>query len=105
MHVKQIAKEILTDEGQISSARVINVLGAVTGTVLLVYHGMWLGTLDAEVFGIYMGYCAGVYGVGKYMDRRYKEDRDDRYNTNNDEGYQDYGNRSAKYNRYDDPDQ
>jgi len=106
MYVKKIAKEILTDEGQISSSRIINVLGAITLTVVLVYKYIYIGDdLSAEVLGIYAGYCAGVYGVGKYMDRRYKDVRDDRYNNGTDERYEERDNSYTKHSRYDNPDQ
>lgn len=71
----QILKEILTDNGSISSARVINVGGFVIGSALLSYHGFWLDKLDAEIYGLYMAYCAGTYGAGKWIERKYKDDR------------------------------
>ena len=71
----QILSEIVTDNGAISSARVINLGGFIIGSTLLMYHGLWLDKLDAEVYGLYLGYCAGVYGTGKWIERKYKDDR------------------------------
>ena len=47
-----LLKQIVSDGSDTSSARIINLLGAVTGTVLIVYHGIWLDTLTYDVFGI-----------------------------------------------------
>lgn len=76
--MKKILSEIVTDNGAISSGRVINVGGFIVGTVLLLYHGIWLNTLNYDVFGIYMAYAAGVYGTSKWLDRKYggRDDRD-----------------------------
>ena len=76
--MKKILKEIITDNGAISSARVINVGGFIVGSTLLIYHGLWLDKLDAEVYGLYMAYCAGVYTGGKWIERKYRSE-DDRY--------------------------
>ena len=83
--------KLVSDKSDTSSARVINILGAVTGTVLMVYHGIWLDTLTYDVFGVYLAYCGGAYVMGKYVGRKY--DEGDRYgNTDNDtERYQAYG--------------
>lgn len=79
--MKKILREITTDKGETSSARVINIGGFLVGTTLLMYHGIWLDTLSYDVFGVYMAYCAGVYTGGKYLDRRYGNVADtDRYN-------------------------
>lgn len=80
--MKKTLSNIVTDNGSISSARVINIGGFVVGTVLLVYHGLWLDKLDAEVFGLYMLYCGGVYGTGKLIDRKYRSE-DDRFSNEN----------------------
>lgn len=74
----QILRELVTDSGQISSGRAINIGGFITGTILLLYHGLWLNTLNYDVFGIYMAYAAGVYGTSKWLDRKYggNDDRD-----------------------------
>lgn len=100
--MKKILNEIVTDGGGTSSGRVINVLGAVVGTVLVIYHGIWLDTLNYDVFGVYLAYCAGVYGTSKYLDRKYggRDDRNtdegsDRYKAgyNNDDEYNVTGSR------------
>lgn len=65
---------MLTDKGEISSSRLINLGGFLVGSTLLLYHGLWLNTLDAEVFGFYLGYCAGVYGAGKLISRKYRSE-------------------------------
>ena len=89
--MKKILKEVVTDNGGTSSGRVINVLGAIVGTILVLYHGLWLDTLNYDVFGVYLAYCAGVYGTSKYLDRKYggRDDRDynedrDRFETSGD---------------------
>lgn len=80
-------REVVTDKGEISSARLINIVGAVTGTMLLLYHGLWLDNLSGEVLGVYLAYCSGTYGIGKYMDRRYRNvEYDDGYKASGDSG-------------------
>ena len=76
--MKKILSEVVTDNGTISSGRVINVGGFIVGSILMIYHGLWLDTLNYDVFGIYMAYAAGVYGTSKYIDRKYggRDDRD-----------------------------
>ena len=76
--MKKVLSEIVTDNGAISSGRVINIGGFIVGTILLLYHGLWLNTLNYDVFGIYMAYAAGVYGTSKWLDRKYGG-KDDRY--------------------------
>ena len=94
-------REMVTDTGETSSARVINIGGFVVGTVLLVYHGIWLDTLNYDVFGVYMAYCAGVYGTSKYLDRKYR--REDEYDTMADERFTQHSN-GGNGSRVDNPD-
>lgn len=69
----------------------------VVGTVVLLYHTIWLGNLSYDVYAVYMGYCAGVYAAGKWQEGR----NNDRYTT---ERYQDYGDSGSKHSLYDNPD-
>lgn len=104
--MNKIAKSILTDEGNISSARSINVLGAITLTIVLVYKYIYIGdVLNENVLGIYAAYCAGVYTAGKYMDRKYKDVRDDKYNNGIDERYEERDNSYTRNSTVDNPDQ
>ncbi len=73
-------QEAVTDKGETSSARAINILGAVTGTILMLYHGIWLNTLSYDVLAVYLGYCSGTYAVGKYIGRRYNDADNMEYN-------------------------
>lgn len=66
-------KEMLFSSSSSSSARAINTLGAVTGTLLISYTTFTVA-LPTEAFGIYMAYCGGVYGVGKYLDKKDTKD-------------------------------
>ena len=90
-----ILKELITDDGALSSARFINLIGAVTGTGVIVYFA-YLTTLNTEMFGAYLAYCAGVYGMGKYITRKYD---DTNYNYGN-QRFEDTGADSAKYSTY-----
>ena len=74
--MKKTLDSVLTDNGGLSSARIINVGGFIVGSALLMYHGLWLDKLDADVFMVYMGYCAGVYTGGKWLDRKYRSEDD-----------------------------
>ena len=62
-------KDMLSSENNKSSARVINFIGAVTGTLLLTYE-TYLHGLHVVVFGVYLAYCGGVYVSGKYLDKK-----------------------------------
>ena len=93
----QILSEIVTDNGAISSGRVINVGGFIVGTVLLLYHGIWLNTLNYDVFGIYMAYAAGVYGTSKWLDRKYGG-KDDRYTDEGSDRYKTGYDSNDEYN-------
>lgn len=91
-----LLKQIVSDGSDVSSARIINIMGAVTGTALITYHGIWLDTLTYDVFGVYLAYCGGVYAAGKYVSRRYNDDVD--YGEP-----EEYNNRATKYSTYDNP--
>jgi hypothetical protein len=56
-------RELLNPNSDVSSSRFINLGGWVTGTLLLAYEA-YLHGLDVGVFGVYLAYCGGVYGVG-----------------------------------------
>ena len=61
--------DILSIDNNKSSARVINFIGAITGTMLLAYQ-TYLHGLSVDVFGVYLAYCGGVYVGGKYLDNK-----------------------------------
>lgn len=69
-------KETLTSDSNKSSTRVINYLGAVNGTALMVYDTYLRHGLDSTNFAIFMGYCVGGYGVSKYLDYKKKKNAD-----------------------------
>jgi len=58
-------KDLMSNSGVVSSARVINVTGAVVGAGLIIADITQRGMLDATNFGIYLAYCGGVYTIGK----------------------------------------
>jgi hypothetical protein len=61
----EFIRDLLNSKGAISSARLINITGAVTGFLLIMFDTLKSGTLDNTAFGIYLAYCAGVYATGK----------------------------------------
>ena len=65
-------KDILSYGSNASSARVINMLGAITASCLLVWDTVANSSVRNEAFGMYLAYCAGVYGYGKKLDRESK---------------------------------
>lgn len=97
--MSKVLFDVLSDKGNVSSARLINVVGAITGTAVVIYYGMYLEALTAEIFGIYMAYCGGVYGVGKYIDRRDNGTSNNEYS----EGYK-ITNNNGTAGRIDNPD-
>ena len=64
-------QEVGTNGSSTSSARVINVLGACTASALLI----WDTIVRNESFGMYLAYCAGVYGYGKKLDKENKDEK------------------------------
>lgn len=70
---KEFLVKMMSNGANVSSARAINIVGAVASTVLVLYHGIVLKQLSAEIFGLYLAYCGGVYGVGKVLDNKQKE--------------------------------
>ena len=61
--------EMLSHGATASSARTINILGAVTASTLLIWDTVINSTIRSEAFGMYLAYCAGVYGYGKKLDK------------------------------------
>lgn len=61
-------KDILSADSNKSSARLINFIGAITGTNLIAYQ-TYLHGLQADIFGVYLAYCGGVYVGGKYLEK------------------------------------
>jgi hypothetical protein len=58
-------KDLMSNSGVVSSARVINITGAVVGAGLIIVDVYQRGSLYATNFGIYLAYCGGVYTIGK----------------------------------------
>ena len=67
--MREFVKSALTSGAEISSARAINVFGAIIASALLVWDTLANGTVRSETFGMYLAYCAGVYGYGKKLDK------------------------------------
>jgi len=66
--MREWISQMLTSDSNKSSARVINFIGATTGTILLAYQ-TYLHGLSVDAFGVYLAYCGGVYVGGKYLDK------------------------------------
>ena len=64
----EILKSILSNEGVISSARVINIGGFITSTALMVMDFFEKNGLDTANFIAYLTYCAGGFAVSKGLD-------------------------------------
>ena len=62
-------KSMLSSDSNKSSARVINFIGAIAGTIILIYD-TYLHGLNADGFAIYLAYCGGVYIGGKFLDKQ-----------------------------------
>jgi hypothetical protein len=60
--------EMLSNDNNKSSARLINFIGAINGGALLTYETSLRG-LSPELFAIYLSYCGCVYGFSKYFDK------------------------------------
>lgn len=58
-------KDMLSANSNKSSARLINFMGALLGAGLLAYDTATHGKLDSTNFGLFLGYCGGVYTLGK----------------------------------------
>ena len=65
----QIFKDIVSSESSVSSARSINILGACVASAVLIWDTVTNGAVRNEAFGMFLAYCAGVYGYGKKLDK------------------------------------
>ena len=83
--MKKTLNEIVTDGGGTSSGRVINLGGFIIGSILLGYQTYQTG-LTYDLFGVYMMYCSGTYGLSKFMDRKYGG-KDGRYTDESSDRY------------------
>ena len=61
--------DMLSTNSSLSSAKVINFVGAVNGGLMLAFESYSKG-LSPELFAIYLAYCGGNYGLGKYLDTK-----------------------------------
>ena len=68
-------KDILSYGSTASSARVINIVGAITASALLLWDTIVNSVIRSEAFGMYLAYCAGVYGYGNKLDKESKDDK------------------------------
>ena len=59
--------KLITKDGGLSSGRFINITGAFTGFVLIIVDTIYSGQLNDVTFGIYLGYCGGVYTASKTL--------------------------------------
>ena len=64
----EFLKSILSSEGAISSARLINIGGFITSTGLMVMDFYEKNGLDTANFAAYLTYCAGGFAVSKGLD-------------------------------------
>jgi len=69
-------KETLMSDSNKSSTRVINYLGAINATGLLIYDTYLRSGLDNTNFLIFMTYCVGGYGLSKVVDYKKKKNAD-----------------------------
>ena len=93
----KILKGIVSDNSSTSSSRVINIGGFITGTILLLYHGLWLDSLNYDVLAVYLTYCSATYVGGKYVGRKYGDSNDG--GNNDTDTNEDYNRRQASDNR------
>ena len=68
-------KDVFSYGSNASSARVVNMLGAITASCLLVWDTVANSGVRNEAFGMYLAYCAGVYGYGKKLDKESKDEK------------------------------
>lgn len=68
-------QEVVANGSSTSSARVINVLGACTASALLICDTITNGVVRSETFGMYLAYCAGVYGYSKKLSKESKDEK------------------------------
>lgn len=66
-------KGMLSNDSDKSSTRVINFMGAILGAGLLAYDTATHGRLDSTNFGLFLGYCGGVYSIGKALSTKKEE--------------------------------
>jgi hypothetical protein len=62
-------KSMLSNDPSNSSARAINVMGAVIATALMAYDTFHNGKLDSTNLGLFLSYCGVGYGVSKTLDK------------------------------------
>lgn len=62
-------KEMLSTNSNKSSSRLINLMGALVGAILLIGDTFYKSGLDNTNFGLFLGYCGGVYTLGKAIGR------------------------------------
>ncbi len=87
----QLFDNLISTKSSTSSSRAINLLGAVISSFVVVYQCVILHTINYEIFGLYLAYCGGVYGVGKYLERK----QDDSTSTEPTEGCKDSSSSSV----------
>jgi hypothetical protein len=68
-------QEAVANGSSTSSARVINMLGAITASCLLIWDTVANSSVRGEAFGMYLAYCAGVYSYGKKLDKESKDEK------------------------------
>lgn len=67
--MKDYIIEMLSNDSNKSSARLINFMGAILGALLLAIDTFVHGKLDPTNFGIFLAYCGGGYVASKTLDK------------------------------------
>ena len=71
--IDAIKKLVQDSKGGLSSARAINLYGALTMSILLLADFYANKKVDGTLFTAFAIYCAGGYGVSKLLDKDTKE--------------------------------
>lgn len=56
----------------------------IVGTIIILYHTIWLGTLNYDIYGIYLMYAAGTYGLNRITSKKTTESETENVNINPD---------------------
>ena len=62
-------KQMLSNDSNKSSARLINFMGAILGASLIAYDTAIHSKLDSTNLGLFLGYCGGGYIASKTLDK------------------------------------
>lgn len=73
--MKEYIKSMLSSNSNKSSARLINFIGAILASCLLAYDTAVRNGLDSTNFGLFLGYCGGVYTLGKAIGKNSNQEK------------------------------